>query len=53
MDTLDWYGPVYEKPQREQDVMRVMLAAGLQQVRRLQTRGMAIVGELPPSQLFM
>jgi len=43
MDTLDWYGPVYDSPQREADVMRAMREAGMVNVRRLPTRGMAIV----------
>jgi SAM-dependent methyltransferase len=47
MDTLDWYGPVYDQPQREQDVVEAMRAAGLSGVRRLSARGMAVVGEAP------
>lgn len=45
MDTLDWYGPAYEVPQCALDVIRAMRDAGLVNVRRLSTRGMAIIGE--------
>jgi SAM-dependent methyltransferase len=45
MDTFDWYGPVYEQPQRQQDIVSAMEAAGLINVRRLRARGMASVGE--------
>ena len=47
MDTFDWYGPVYEKPQRERDLVNKMKDAGLTNVRRRPTRGMAVVGEAP------
>jgi SAM-dependent methyltransferase len=45
MDTFDWYGPVYEKPQRERDLMNKMKDIGLKNVRRQPTRGMAVIGE--------
>jgi SAM-dependent methyltransferase len=45
MDTFDWYGPVYDIPQREQDVIKELREAGLTNVRRLDARGMAIVAE--------
>lgn len=45
MDTYDWYGPVYDQPQSESDVIQAMQIAGLRRVRRLPARGMAIVGE--------
>jgi len=47
MDTFDWYGPVYDQPQRAGDVMRAMEGAKLVNIRRLPARGMAIVGEAP------
>lgn len=47
MDTYDWYGPVYDQPQTADDVMNAMRGAGLVNVRRLDARGMAIVGEAP------
>ena len=51
MDTFDWYGPRYELPQCESDVMAAMHVAGLRQVRRLgEARGMAIVGEAPANE---
>jgi hypothetical protein len=48
MDTFDWYGPVYDQPQREPDLMRAMTGAGLINISRLPARGMAIKGEGPP-----
>lgn len=45
MDTLDWYGPEYDMPQHERDVVATMQKAGLTGVRRLPARGMAIVGD--------
>ncbi len=45
MDTFDWYGPLYDDPQREADIVRTMESAGLVNIRRLPARGMAIVGE--------
>lgn len=45
MDTFDWYGPMYEKCQTQNDVMAAMANAGLTGIRRLAARGMAIVGE--------
>ncbi len=45
MDTYDWYGPVYDQPQRESDVIQALEMAGLVHVRRLAAQGMAIVGE--------
>ncbi len=51
MDTLDWYGPVYDQPQREADVVLAMKNAGLVNVRRLPARGMAISAEAPRSSL--
>jgi SAM-dependent methyltransferase len=47
MDTFDWYGPLYDQPQSEAEVIRTMKEAGLIYVRRLPARGMAIVGEAP------
>ena len=47
MDTLDWYGPVYELSQTEPDVRRTMAEAGLLNVHRTPARGMAIIGEAP------
>jgi SAM-dependent methyltransferase len=47
MDTFDWYGPVYERPQRERDLIMRMKEAGLTNVRRRPTRGMAVVGDAP------
>lgn len=44
LDTFDWYGPRYESPQTEQDVVEAMKKAGLNPVRRTHARGMAIVG---------
>lgn len=49
MDTFDWYGPEYDLPQRECDVMAAMERAGLSGVRRLPARGMAIIGDMPPA----
>ncbi|MDX6404388.1 MAG: hypothetical protein QOH70_1843 [Blastocatellia bacterium] len=51
MDTFDWYGPVYEKPQRERDLVNKMKDAGLTNVRRRPTGGMAVVGESPAQTL--
>jgi hypothetical protein len=48
MDTFDWYGPAYDNPQREVDVITAMRQAGLINVARRPARGMAIVGEKPP-----
>jgi SAM-dependent methyltransferase len=47
LDTFDWYGPQYESPQRERDVVETMKKAGLENVKRIPTRGMAIVGIRP------
>lgn len=47
MDTFDWYGPLYELPQREPDLVNSLKDAGLANVRRQPTRGMAITGEAP------
>jgi hypothetical protein len=47
MDTFDWYGPLYDQPQPEAEVVRVMKETGLINVKRLPARGMAIIGELP------
>jgi SAM-dependent methyltransferase len=47
MDTFDWYGPAYDLPQTEEEVRRAMSIAGLADVRRLATRGLAVVGESP------
>jgi len=47
MDTFDWYGPLYEKPQRERDLVNRMKDAGLVNVRRRPTPGMAVVGDAP------
>jgi SAM-dependent methyltransferase len=47
MDTFDWYGPVYDQPQAEAAVIRVMKETGLIKVERLPARGMAIVGQAP------
>jgi SAM-dependent methyltransferase len=47
MDTFDWYGPIYDQPQPEAAVVRVMKETGLINVERLQARGMAIVGKAP------
>jgi hypothetical protein len=44
MDTLDWYGPEFDLPQRQPDVEQALAAAGLVEIRRLPVRGMAIVG---------
>jgi SAM-dependent methyltransferase len=45
MDTFDWYGPVYDQPQREADLINAMKMAGLTNVQRQVARGMAITGE--------
>lgn len=50
MDTFDWYGPIYETPQRERDLITRMKDAGLMNVRRRRARGMAIVGDAPAYQ---
>lgn len=47
MDTFDWYGPVYDQPQPEAEVVCAMKEAGLINIKRLPARGMAIVGEAP------
>jgi SAM-dependent methyltransferase len=47
MDTFDWYGPLYEKPQRERDLVNRMKDVGLVNVRRQPTPGMAVVGDAP------
>jgi hypothetical protein len=44
MDTLDWFGPQYDLPQKESDVVQTMQKAGLTHVKRLPARGMAVVG---------
>lgn len=49
LDTFDWYGPAFDLPQTEADVVEAMRTAGLQQVRRLPARGMAITGQCPSS----
>lgn len=46
-DTYDWYGPEYDLPQSEKDVIEVMKSCGFVNVRRLPTRGMAIIGDKP------
>jgi SAM-dependent methyltransferase len=47
MDTFDWYGPVYERPQRELDLMNKMKDVGLTNVQRRAARGMAVTGDAP------
>ncbi len=47
MDTFDWYGPRYELSQTENDVISAYRSAGLVGIRRIQARGMAIVGNRP------
>jgi SAM-dependent methyltransferase len=47
LDTFDWYGPRYELAQSEKEVMAAMRGCGLLNVKRLPTRGMAIVGTAP------
>ncbi len=47
MDTFDWYGPRYEEPQRERDLMKRMKKAGLTNILRRPARGMAITGDVP------
>jgi hypothetical protein len=47
MDTFDWYGPVFERPQSEQNLVARMKEAGLTNVRRRPARGMAVIGEAP------
>lgn len=47
MDTFDWYGPVYEQPQREPDLVNRMKNVGLTNVHRRPARGMAITGDAP------
>jgi SAM-dependent methyltransferase len=49
LDTVDWYGPAYDLPQTESDVMKTMGEAGLVGIKRLPARGMAIVAEAPKS----
>ena len=44
MDTLDWYGPEFDLPQTEEEVVAAMTESGLVNIRRLPARGMAIVG---------
>jgi len=51
MDTIDWYGPLYEQAQSEEAVKGAMRAVGLTDVRRLPARGMAIVAERPKSDI--
>lgn len=51
MDTLDWYGPVYDLPQKPQEVVKAMENSGLDNICRRPTRGMAIVGEKPFSKV--
>lgn len=48
MDTFDWYGPKYDDPQREVDLITAMKQAGLVNVHRRPARGMAVTGEAPP-----
>lgn len=48
MDTFDWYGPTYDEPQREVDLITAMRQAGLVNVHRRAARGMAVTGEAPP-----
>lgn len=47
MDTFDWYGPAFDLPQTEDEVHCAMMTAGLTNVRRLPTRGLAVVSETP------
>ncbi len=47
MDTIDWYGPEFDLPQTQSDVMKAMSDTGLVDIRRLPTRGMAIVAVAP------
>ncbi len=47
MDTFDWYGPAYDLPQGETDLIKRMKDLGLTGVRRRPARGMAITGEAP------
>jgi len=47
LDTYDWYGPTYTRPQRQDDVIGAMAASGLIDARRLPARGMAIVADRP------
>jgi SAM-dependent methyltransferase len=47
MDTFDWYGPVYEQPQREPDLVNRMKDVGLTNVHRRPARGMAVTGDAP------
>ena len=47
MDTFDWYGPLYENPQTERDIVTAMVMSGLAKVVRRNARGMAITGERP------
>jgi SAM-dependent methyltransferase len=49
MDTFDWYGPVYERPQREPDLVNRMKNVGLTNVHRRPARGMAVTGDAPSS----
>jgi len=46
-DTYDWYGPKYDRPQSEHEVVEAMKACGFVNVRRLATRGMAIIADRP------
>jgi SAM-dependent methyltransferase len=48
MDTFDWYGPMFELPQAEADVLDAYRSAGLEDVRRTRARGMAIIGHASP-----
>jgi SAM-dependent methyltransferase len=47
MDTFDWYGPAYDLPQSETDLLKSMKSLGLTDVRRRAARGMAVTGEAP------
>jgi SAM-dependent methyltransferase len=45
LDTFDWYGPEYEIRQVESEVRHAMVSAGLMDVSRQKTPGLALVGQ--------
>ena len=43
MDTFDMLAPVYDMPQRYEDIIRVLRAAGMADIRRLPARGLCVL----------
>jgi SAM-dependent methyltransferase len=45
LDTFDMLAPAYDLPQRERDVVDVLTAAGIREIRRLPNAGLNLVGQ--------